>query len=79
MLFVMFEAMEAGETTILFEKSTFLDGRPSLSSSAGDCDYNTSSAPAGAKLELGLSLAKNNLGLSFIQGNFFLSNSYSHF
>ena len=56
MLYDMFEAMETEETTISDEKSTFPDGRPS-SSSAGDCDYNTSSAPAGAKLELGLSLA----------------------
>ena len=54
MLYDMFEAMETEETTISDEKSTFPDGRPS---SAGDCDYNTSSAPAGAKLELGLSLA----------------------
>ena len=55
----MFEAMEAGETTIFDEKSTFPDGRPSsLSSAAGECDNKTSSAPAGAKLELGLSLAK---------------------
>ena len=56
-LYDMFETMETEETTISDEKSTFPDGRPS-SSSAGDCDYNTSSAPAGAKLELGLSLAK---------------------
>ena len=55
MLYDMFEAMESEETTISDEKSTFPDGRPS--SSAGDCDYNTS-AQAGAKLELGLSLAK---------------------
>ena len=47
MLHDMFEAMETEETTISDEKSTFPDGRPS-SSSAGDCDYNTSSAPAGA-------------------------------
>ena len=58
-LYDMFEAMETEETTISDEKSTFPDGRPSSSSSAGDCDYNTSSAPAGAKLELGLSLAIN--------------------
>ena len=47
------------ETTISDERSTFPDGRPSRSSSllAGYCDYNTSSAPAGSKLELGLSLA----------------------
>ena len=55
-LYDMFEAMETEETTISDEKSTFPDGRPS-SSSAGDCDYKASSAPAGAKLELGLSLA----------------------
>ena len=63
MLHDMFEAMETEETTISDEKSTFPDGRPSSSSSsssssAGDCDYKASSAPAGAKLELGLSLAK---------------------
>ena len=57
MLYDMFEAMETEETTISDEKSTFPDGRPSSSSSAGDCDYKASSAPAGAKLELGLSLA----------------------
>ena len=59
MLYDMFEAMETEETTISDEKSTFPDGRPSSSSVAGDCDYKTSSAPAGAKLELGLSLAIN--------------------
>ena len=47
MLYDMFEAMETEETTISDEKSTFPDGRPS-SSSAGDCDYKASSAPAGA-------------------------------
>ena len=52
MLHDMFEAMETEETTISDEKSTFPDGRPS--SSAGDCDYKASSAPAGAKLEFGL-------------------------
>ena len=57
-LYDMFEAMETEETTISDEKSTFPDGQPS-SSSAGDCDYKASSAPAGAKLELGLSLAKS--------------------
>ena len=57
MLHDMFEAMETEETTISDEKSTFPDGRPPSSSSAGDCDYKASSAPAGAKLELGLSLA----------------------
>ena len=59
-LYDMFETMETEETTISDEKSTFPDGRPSSSSSsssAGDCDYKASSAPAGAKLELGLSLA----------------------
>ena len=55
-MYFMFEAMETEETTISDEKSTFLDGRPSPAS-AGDCDYNTSSAPTGTKLELGLSLA----------------------
>ena len=57
-LYDMFETMETEETTISDEKSTFPDGRPSSASSAGDCDNKTSSAPAGAKLELGLSLAK---------------------
>ena len=60
MLYDMFEAMETEETTISDEKSTFPDGRASHSS-AGDCGYNTSSAPAGAKLELGLSLAMKSL------------------
>ena len=45
MLYDMFEAMETEETTISDEKSTFPEGRPS---SSGDCDYNASSAPAGA-------------------------------
>ena len=59
MLYDMFEAMETEETTISDEKSTFPDGRPSSSSAAaGGCDNKASSAPAGAKLELGLSLAK---------------------
>ena len=47
-LYDMFEAMETEETTISDEKSTFPDGQPSSSSSAGDCDYKASSAPAGA-------------------------------
>ena len=47
-LYDMFEAMGTEETTISDEKSTFPDGRPSSSSSAGDCDYKASSAPAGA-------------------------------
>ena len=67
MLHDMFEAMETEETTISDEKSTFPDGRPSSSSSsAGDCDYKASSAPAGAKLELGLSLAISPLSLRIL-------------
>ena len=67
MLHDTFEAMETEETTISDEKSTFPDGQPSPS---GDCDYNTSSAPVGAKLELGLSLAKSSPGMSNIGKEF---------
>ena len=63
MLHDMFEAMETEETTISDEKSTFPDGRPSSSSSARDCDYNASSAPAGAWAELGKKLNLNSLWL----------------
>ena len=56
-LYDMFETMETEETTISDEKSTFPDGRPSsVSSTAGDWDNKTSSAPAWAELGKNIAL-----------------------